>query len=381
MAMKDPIASKGGTFYVPFPVLALASDGSDLFLAAGGGGSMAVKEVPNVVHAMTYSEATGKLSTIAALTTGKNVVVHLSFCPSVNLWLASKHTGCKILRLNREENTLVELCDWNSEEMGKEPEQNFARFSPDGSMVVTGGSDGIVKLWDMQKTPDIPPVLKRNCGTKHGEILDADFSADNKYLAACDAGGSCRVWEIARDDPEDGTVITWMSSAVPKTGKALIKLVRFIAAEQPGQLRLLLGGNGGRGPALIGIFTGSGEKLKEIVADKLPVKSLSLNPDSSRLVVGLMAGSKVVYSFPELRVIKKTKELHSLPAQSVVFVGETAISGSGDRDLHLLSVSGGGGGSPMTYIFILLLAIVIAGLMVMRIGIKGAALGQGRAGS
>merc|ERR1740121_2968437 len=111
--------------------------------------------------------------------------------------------------------------------------------------------------------------------------------------------------------------------------------------------------------------------------DKLPLKSMCFDNDFNRLCVGLMSGAKVVYNFPSFGVIKKTKELHSLPAQSVTFVcQDIAISGSGDRDLHLLSVRGGGGSS-LSYIFILLLVIAIAGAMVVRIGVKGAALGQG----
>jgi len=375
--MADPKAGKGGQFYVPFPVLAVVSNGGDLFCAAGGGGGTASKEVPNVIHAMTYNEASGKLSTIAALNTAKTVVVHLDYSKKADLWLASKGLGCKIVKLNREENTFTELCEWDSESDGKrDSEQNFAKFSPDASMIVTGGSDGQVRLWDAQKPP-IAPVLKRTCGSKGGEILDAAFSADNKYLATCDGGGSLKLFEIARDEPMDGTVITWLSKAVPKTGKCLIKLVRFVPSDQPGQIRLLLAGNGGRGPSMIGLFTGDGTKLKEVITDKQPLKSICFDNDMTRLCVGLMCGAKAVYSFPSLSLIKKTKELHSLPAQSVTFVcQDIAISGSGDRDLHLLSVKGGGGGLGM-YIFMLLLVLAIAGFMVMRIGLKGAALGQG----
>jgi len=375
--MADPKAGVGGQFYVPFPVLAVVSDGTDVFCAAGGGGGMASKEVPNVVHAMTYSEGTGKLTTIAALNTAKTVVVHLHYSKKADLYLASKGLGCKIVKLSREENTLTELCEWDSETDGKkDSEQNFAKFSPCASFIATGGSDGLVRLWDMQKMP-AAPVLRRNCGSKVGEILDCDFSPDSKYLVACDAGGSCRVWEVAKDDPVDGTVITWMSKAVPKTGKTLIKLVRFVPGDQPGQFKLLLGGNGGRGPSMVGIFTADGTKLTEVITDKLPLKSMCFDNDMTRLCVGLMSGAKAVYSFPNLKLMKKTKELHSLPAQSVAFVcQDTAISGSGDRDLHLLVIKGGGG-SPTYYLFILFLVVLLAGLMVVRIGLKGAALGQG----
>lgn len=374
--MADPTVGKSGQFYVPFPVLAVASSGDDVFLAAGGGGSTAQKEVPNVVHAMTYSEATGKLSTIAALNTVKSVCVHLSYSPKLDLWLASLKQGCKILRLSKEENTLTDLCEWQSEEAGKEPEQNFAKYSPDGSLIVTGGTDGFVKVWAAEKPPAVP-VLKRICGNKQSEILDADFSADSKFVAACDGSGVCRVWEIAKEDPVDGTVITWSSKKVPGNNKAFIKLVRFVpSTDRP--LTLLMGANGGRGPGMIGLFAADGTKLTEVLTDKMPIKSLAFDTDFSNLCVGLMSGAKVIYSYPGLKVKKKTKELHSLPCMMVCLTGEgTAISGSGDRDLHLLSTKGGGGGSPIMYVFVLLSLLIFVAFMVFRIGIKGAALGQG----
>jgi len=373
-AMGDPAAGKGGTYYVPFPVLALASNGGEIFCTAGGGGSTANKEVPNVVHAQSYREETGKLSTVAALNTGKSLVVSLTHCPANDLWLASSRNGTKVLSLNLAQNTITELCEWPTESEGKEPEQNVARFSPDASLIVTGGTDGLVKVWKAEKPPALP-VLMRTCGTKTKEILDVDFSPDSKFVAACDGAGGCRFWEVAKEDPEDGVVINYTSSAVK--GKVFIKLVRFLPTES-GKVTLVLGASGPRGPALVGLFGPDGTKLKEVNVDKQPIKSMALDSSNTRLVVGLMCGAKAVYTCPGLKLIKKTKELHSLPAQGVAFVGEgTAVSGSGDRDLHLLNMKGGGG-SPFCYFFILLFALIAIGFMVFRIADKGAALGQGK---
>jgi len=371
--MASPEPGKGGTFYVPFPVLALASNGGDIFCAAGGGGSTANKEVPNVVHAHQYVEATGKLSTVAALNTGKSLVHNLTYSPTADLWLASSRSGCKVLCLDLSQNTLTEMIQFVSEENGKEPEQNFAKFSPDARFIVTGGSDGQVKLWQASKP--IAPVLHRLCGSKTREILDADFSADGKFLAACDETGDCRLWEVSKEDPVDGTLIQYACKSVK--GKALIKLVRFTPTPD-GRWLLVVCANGGRGPAMVGLVAADGTKVAEVCVDKQPLKSLTLDTSRGLAVVGLMSGAKAVYTIPGLKCVKKTKELHSLPSQAVVLVGEgTAVSGSGDRDLHMLKFGGGGGGSWCCFL-VLLVALLVVGFMVLRIGVKGAALGQGR---
>merc|ERR1712232_1038802 len=95
---------------------------------------------------------------------------------------------------------------------------------------------------------------------------------------------------------------------------------------------------------VVGLFSPAGEMLAEVVADQGPLKSLSVAADEQLFLVGLMSGKKVVVRLPELKCMTKTKELHSLPAQSVSWTGQcTAISVSGDRDIHLLRVATSGG--------------------------------------
>mmetsp|Transcript_96580 Transcript_96580/g.201827 ORF Transcript_96580/g.201827 Transcript_96580/m.201827 type:complete len:372 (-) Transcript_96580:65-1180(-) len=369
--MADPKEGKGGTFYVPFPVLALASDGGDVFCTAGGGGSTSNKEVPNVVHAQTYIEATGKLSTVAALNTEKSLVVSLSYCSANNLWLASSKNGCKILSLDLKENEIKELCEWSTEEDGKEPEQNIARFSPDGSLIVTGGTDGQVKVYTAQKTPE-KPVFKQKCGEKTKEILDVDFSPDGASVVACDGAGACRIFDISKEDSKECKEIVYTSPAVK--GKVFVKLVRFYKKED-GKVVLVLGANGGRGPAVVGLFDLEGNKLTEVVVDKQPIKSMAISKDGSRLLIGLMSGAKAVYSCPQMKLIQKTKELHSLPAQGVAFVGQsTAVSGSGDRDLHILKITPAGNFFYVVLSFLVVIAF-LASVLTNKDVLK--ALGQG----
>merc|ERR1712232_1042865 len=228
------------------------------------------------------------------LNTGAELVVHISYSPVTKLWLASARTGCKILSLNVDENTLTEVCKLASETEGKEPEQNFAKYSPDASMIVTGGTDGLLKLWKTSGASE-EPTLQRTCGSKAKEVLDADFSPDGLHVAACDGSGNCRLWEVAKDEPVDGKLVTFTSSKVG--GKAAIKLVRFLPSTE-GKLAVMLGASGTQRKmqsALIGMFSLDGDKLAEVVVDKLPIKSLALSTDNGRLVVGLMSGAKSVH--------------------------------------------------------------------------------------
>mmetsp|Transcript_52029 Transcript_52029/g.123880 ORF Transcript_52029/g.123880 Transcript_52029/m.123880 type:complete len:391 (+) Transcript_52029:82-1254(+) len=371
---------KHGMYYTPFPVMAMAagSDGNT-FLVAGGGGAGNVKEVPNLVFAVEFDEETQTAKTIATLNTGKKVIVSMWFSPTAGVWLASAQTGCKILSLDKSKGSIVELCEWASEEEGKEPEQNFARMSPDGKLVLTGGSDGRVKLWDLPSPlGSKPPSLHCNCGgDKLKEVLDGDFSADGSSMAVCDAGGACYVWSVDSAE-ESGSKITFPTPKAPVKGGVYIKLVRFCTLE--GSTALILAANGGRGPGLLAICKAAdGSPIAQVVADEAPLKSLLLDPTGSRLLVGITAGSKAVYSFPQLRCLKKTKALHELPAMEVIPLGEgTIVSGSGDRSLHFLDMRSRGGGLGGMCCWCLYLLIFVAVLLMLgQIGLKGAALQQG----
>lgn len=335
---KEFVTGKGGTYYTPFPVLAFATDGGQTFMTAGGGGASCTKEVPNILQAHKYDEETGKPSTIACLNTEKQVVVYLSHCAKLDLWLASLAKGCMVLKLNEEKNSITKLCQWDTEHAGKEPEQNFAKFSSDGTMIVTGGTDGFVQVWKVGESLEVQPTLLRTCGEKSKEILDGDFSGNNQLLATCDKLGDATVWDLNDDDDKKGTVLTHTTNMTTVKGRLFVKFVTFLSGAD-GQPALILSSSGARGPGVIAVYDLKGVKAFEVVVDKAePLKSVSLDVFCGRLVVGTMSGGKNVYSVPTLaKIIKQPPGIHTLPSQAVGFLGEnTAVSVSGDRSINFL---------------------------------------------
>jgi len=169
-------------------------DNRSTFLCAGGGGSGNTKEKPNLVHAQLYEESTGKLSTIAALNTEKSVVYHIAYSASTGLWLASAKSSCKVFSLDAGQNTLTELCEFQTEENGQEKDrfQNFAKYSPDGSVIVTGGTDGILKLWKAGKPNEAPELQTKSQPSKElMKLFNIVRSVLSKTKAAANRYGAC----------------------------------------------------------------------------------------------------------------------------------------------------------------------------------------------
>src|SRR5260221_8307061 len=66
-------------------------------------------------------------------------------------------------------------------------------FSPDGSMLVVAGTDGLMQLWN----PDKPAYLGQLRG-QVGWIDSIAFSPDGKLLASASSDGTIWLWDIQK---------------------------------------------------------------------------------------------------------------------------------------------------------------------------------------
>lgn len=71
----------------------------------------------------------------------------------------------------------------------QDPLQKVVRFSPDLSLLLTGGTDGHIRVWEF-------PSLKKNLDFKahEGEVEDLDISPGNKHLVTVGRDFACSVW-------------------------------------------------------------------------------------------------------------------------------------------------------------------------------------------
>ncbi|KAM9723382.1 guanine nucleotide-exchange factor SEC12 [Menidia menidia] len=92
----------------------------------------------------------------------------------------------------KEETTHIQvsgLAELQSDLNPEDPLQKVVRFSPDMSLLLTGGSDGHIRVWEF-------PSLKSKFDFKahEGEIEDLDMSPLNKNLVTVGRDFACKVW-------------------------------------------------------------------------------------------------------------------------------------------------------------------------------------------
>ncbi|XP_077383862.1 guanine nucleotide-exchange factor SEC12 [Festucalex cinctus] len=81
------------------------------------------------------------------------------------------------------------LADLQSDLNPVDPLQKVVRFSQDLSLLLTGGTDGHIRVWEF-------PSLKKKIDFKahEGEIEDLDLSPGNKHLVTVGRDFACSVW-------------------------------------------------------------------------------------------------------------------------------------------------------------------------------------------
>lgn len=81
------------------------------------------------------------------------------------------------------------LAEVQSDLNPQDPLQKAVRFSPDLSLLLTGGTDGHIRVWEF-------PSLKKKFDFKahEGEIEDLDISPGNKHLVTVGRNFACSVW-------------------------------------------------------------------------------------------------------------------------------------------------------------------------------------------
>src|SRR5262249_4183156 len=155
-------------------------------------------------------------------------------------------------------------------------------FSPDGSRIATGSSDGTVKVWDV-KTGATLLELKGHTGAAVDglvHIWHVAFSADGTRIVSSDET-TVKVWDA-------------------KTGSALVELKAksdriLMVAVSPDGTRIVTAGSRREGNSIRGVATVwdalAGTPLVELSEFPLIVDAISFSPDGTRFFTYLTGGT------------------------------------------------------------------------------------------
>ena len=170
-------------------------------------------------------------------------------------------------------------------------------ISPDGRLAATGNWDGVIKVWDIQRSTCITEIVRpgvKEPGPQTTAIRSLTFSPDNQHLAA--TGSRCEV--VYTWDPRTGTPLATFHDPERETRSAYPTLPRPVAFSPDSRLLAC--------PAPAGTTDGSdvvlvwdvvtGERIACLTEQPSFVRSLCFSPCGQTLAIGSDKGTVQVWN-------------------------------------------------------------------------------------
>lgn len=188
-------------------------------------------------------------------------------------------------------------------------------FSPDGKIIVSGGGDGIIKLWERSGR-----LLFSIKGHELG-ISSIRFSPDGQSIASASADGTIKLWNLKGQplhtlEGHEGMV---MSVSFSPDGRMLA------SAGEDGTIRL---------------WNQEGKRLKSWQGHTSLASAVAFSPDGQRIASGHLDGTVRLWD-QSGKLLHELKG-HLLVVREVNFSpdGQTIISASEDKSARLWSMTG-----------------------------------------
>eukprot|EP00052_Salpingoeca_macrocollata_P028867 m.284097 g.284097 ORF g.284097 m.284097 type:complete len:395 (-) comp22909_c1_seq2:1207-2391(-) len=331
-------------FSVDYPIYTVGTTSTGLLVVAGGGGQ-AKTGVPNVIE--LYALVGGKARSVSRLNDVAGAVMNMDIHPRVDVAAVGIEGTMRLFSLGTEDSSgprkgrayqrtaataapAIAPVGLQFTDQGGSGFQNVVRFSSDGSRLATGGSDGMVRLWDY-------PSLRLLCTiAAHGqqnpppadvEIEDLDFDPLGSMVVSVSSSPFACVWRTI--DGQRMSQISWLADRSLDSPAYNFKYCRFASVR--GKCRLFTGMvPTSRKQSFVVAWEnveGVWQEQHRAPLGQDPVCSMATSADGRFVACGSTEGHITVLSTEDLSVVTKVRA-HGLFVTDLAFLAEAGSAGS-----------------------------------------------------
>ncbi|KAM0009256.1 putative transcription factor WD40-like family [Helianthus debilis subsp. tardiflorus] len=297
--------------------------GFDYVVFSGGGGE-GRSGIPNALLISLFDRASNSLADqpvskfgtdddlpyrMAVHPGGEGVICSLPKSCRWFEWEATKNESALTLSLKQSEKVLYEL-----EHIGQ---QLAVTFSHDGSLLALGSEDGKLRAFKwptMESLVDVPDA--------HTSVKNLDFSPDGKFLVSVGSGGPGRVWDIASST---------LKASLPKENDEVFGFCRFSQNHVNEQV-LYVTAMRDRGGSIVKWNTTTWKRIssKYIVRD--PISAFGVSDDGKFLAIGTIQGDIFILNASSMKVHTAVKKAHLGLVTALAFSHDSRALASASLD-------------------------------------------------
>ncbi|CAH1726180.1 prolactin regulatory element-binding protein [Aphis gossypii] len=210
-----------------------------------------------------------------------------------------------------------------------EPSQRIVKINYDGNLMVTGGTDGCIRLWNFPivNSKDIPLKTYKS-HTK--EIDDIDVSPDGKFIVSVAKDGKAYHWNTVTN------VHSPLIHPDPDNAKQIFKRCKFGVIGNKPIYNIYTIANGPKQKSYLQRWSENNKIIYELLFSE-PTSALAVREDGLYIAVGTMySGSVSIHEASNLKMIYNIKQAHAMFVTGLEFLNKDLMP---DMKTAVLSIS------------------------------------------
>ncbi|CAI0410101.1 unnamed protein product [Linum tenue] len=327
---------------------------SEYYVVLAGGGGEGRSGIANAIVVAHFDFASSTLSPqpVAKLVLGSELPYRMAVHPKGDGLICAMQNSCRFFEWDEIEESEtrkldVKVSDKTLDLLQDVGQQLALAYDTDSSTLAVGGEEGNLRIF---KWPSMEVILNED--QAHSSVKDLCFSPDGKFLVSLGSRGPGRVWDV----PSAKVV-----ASLPNGSDEVFFSCRF-AQSRDNSLILYIAAITGKGGSIVTWNTSSWKRLrsKHVVRDS--ISSFNVSPDGRLLAIGTTQGDVVVVDSSKLGVQMVVRKAHLGFVTALAFSHDSRALVSASMDssarVTLIKEKKNGGLSWWIIILIILLAIL-----------------------